>query len=232
MSLRDIFFEKVEEDKKETKTKKKIEEPNVQSMSESSVKKSPVVTQPQTFTKTASKPDEIIGQFDKSIFDKLAKELENADLPGPDYFEYKQSLNALASLQMDEGIKYQSAFATLTVSGLNKEKLVNSISHYVEVLDKESKHFEKEVASEESRSVKTQQDSLDDVNETINQKRIKIIELQGEISQLEAKGKTISNAIVESKNRIQTTAANFRVTIQTLINQIKTDEEKIKIFIK
>ena len=63
------------------------------------------------------------GLDDKSM-EYLTSALAKNNLPGFDYLEFKQSLGALASLNMDEATAYKSAFATASTVGLTKEKLL------------------------------------------------------------------------------------------------------------
>ena len=62
--------------------------------------------------------------LDERSINVLTKALENANLPGFDYLEFKQSLAALTQMNMDEAMAIKSAFATASTMGLTKEKLL------------------------------------------------------------------------------------------------------------
>jgi adenine-specific DNA methylase len=75
--------------------------------------------------------------MDEKSLDFLTKALQKGNLPGFDYLEFKQSLEALHAMNMDESLAFQSAFATASTMGLTKEKLLKSVSHYQKVLEQE-----------------------------------------------------------------------------------------------
>jgi len=60
----------------------------------------------------------VISKF-AAYFDKLFRE---ANLPGPDYFEYSKMLEAMQAVP-DEQVRFITAFAGLSVQGLDKQKL-------------------------------------------------------------------------------------------------------------
>ena len=72
--------------------------------------------------------------LDEKSVDTLTKALNNANLPGFDYLEFKQSLGALSGLNMDEAMGIKSAFATAATMGVTKIKLKETAQHYKSVL--------------------------------------------------------------------------------------------------
>ncbi|MEM6967493.1 MAG: hypothetical protein AAF573_22205, partial [Bacteroidota bacterium] len=67
--------------------------------------------------------------LDEKSISFLTGALDRNNLPGFDYIEFKQSLAALAKLNMDEETAFKSAFATAATVGLTKGKLLETASH-------------------------------------------------------------------------------------------------------
>ena len=63
------------------------------------------------------------GPLDQRSANMIINTLEKNNLPGFDYLEYKQSLEGLSKMNMDEATAFQSAFVTASTLGLTKEKL-------------------------------------------------------------------------------------------------------------
>ena len=67
----------------------------------------------------------------KQYFNTL---FEEANMPGPDYFEFTKMIQAMKTVP-EEQQRFAGAFAGLSVQGLSKEKLVSSAQEYLKILD-------------------------------------------------------------------------------------------------
>ena len=81
------------------------------------------------------------GKVTSKFVNVLLGAMEQANLDGFDYLEYKQSLNSLAKMPMDVKTRFQSAFAMAQTMGANPKKLMDSALHYINVLKKEEVKF-------------------------------------------------------------------------------------------
>ena len=72
-------------------------------------------------------------------FNKL---FEEANIPGPDYYEFSKMVEAMRSIP-DEEARYVAAFAGLNVQGLDKTRLLSTASEYLQLLDKDAANFSK-----------------------------------------------------------------------------------------
>ncbi|MEL7162660.1 MAG: hypothetical protein AAFN92_18020, partial [Bacteroidota bacterium] len=82
-----------------------------------------------------------MSQDDDRFANVLMKALEDKNLEGFDYLEFKQSVAKLLDIGMDHDTALQAAFATGSTAGLTLEKLVKTAKYYTEVLEDEKAKF-------------------------------------------------------------------------------------------
>src|ERR1700731_4751567 len=73
------------------------------------------------------------GQPDQRFLDYFDKLFSEANIPGPDYYEFARMIAAMQAIT-DERSRYVAAFAGLQVQGLDKEKLLATAGEYLRVL--------------------------------------------------------------------------------------------------
>ena len=153
----------------------------------------------------------------------LVGALHHNNLPGFDYIEFRQALNKLSGLGMDETTVFKSAFATASTIGLTKEKLLETANHYKEVLAGESMKFDSALNSK----IKSK---ISDRKVKVEQAQKKIEAYQEEIKRLEEQIKLYADGIETAKKEIETdkasiktTGVNFEKTLNTILDQIDRD---------
>ncbi len=161
----------------------------------------------------------------------LAKALEKNNLPGFDYIEFKQSLAALASMDMDEGMAYRSAFATAATVGLTKEKLLQTAQHYQNVLTKEKQSFDAAVKKQIETKLGSKYKEVEKLKKQIEDWKKQIAKLEDQIAKSQA---TIDNADADlsgAKEKIEATKTSFEHTFQSIVNMIKKDTDNINTYL-
>ncbi len=87
-------------------------------------------------------------EVDRKFVEHFVELLEKANLPGPDYFEFKQALKSMDGLGLSEEKQYQASWASFrAMSGGVKDTtlLTTSAGQYVSVLDRDRGSFLKDV---------------------------------------------------------------------------------------
>jgi chromosome segregation ATPase len=161
--------------------------------------------------------------LDERSMESLVGALERENLPGFDYLEFKQSLERLQALNMEEEVSFKSAFATASTMGLTKEKLLKTAAHYKMVLDKEKLSFDAAL----KKQVKAK---VDGKRKEVEMLRSKLTEYEAKIEELKklkaAAEKTISEAdatIEAAQESINDVHQRFEATFKALQNQIDQD---------
>lgn len=165
--------------------------------------------------------------LDQKSVEYLAKALSKNNLPGFDYIEFKQSLAALAALNMDEATAYKSAFATASTMGLTKAKLLETATHYRNIIIKEKDHFENAVKKQIQQKVQGKQQEVERLRAQIEKHQEKIRQLEEQIQKFQATIDGADSQIQEAERKIQMTRDGFEVTHQSILNQIDKDLENI-----
>ncbi len=110
----------------------------------------------------SSVPASVSPQLDQNELDKFIKHFEdlfnNANLPGPDYYEFDKMSTAMGSL--DENVRIPAAFSGLAVQGLTKEKLISTGKQYIAIIEQDQKNFQSTVNTVASKDIQLKKDTV------------------------------------------------------------------------
>jgi len=185
-------------------------------------------TQEVSYKKSGS----YITGVDPTIADTIFKTIEAQNLAGFDYLEFKESLKALSKLPMDEATMYRSAFATATTMGLTKEKLTSTLSHYLQILDRQKSVFDDALAQQRKENLDKKTAEISAMDKAIAEKSEQIKRLTQEIEQIQVKQDTMKNELAGISEKIETTKMNFESTFVSIRDQFTSDQQKINEYLK
>jgi hypothetical protein len=153
-------------------------------------------------------------------FDKLFSE---ANIPGPDYYEFARMIVAMQAIP-DERSRYAAAFAGLQVQGLDKEKLLSTAGEYLRVLNADADHFGKTVEAALQEKVNGKAGEAEEKGRRIQALSQEIVELQAQISALQGE-------IKENKDKLESSRNAYAIENERRKQTIQLDMEKIKNYI-
>jgi len=154
-------------------------------------------------------------------FDKL---FSDANIPGPDYFEFSKMVTALKAVP-DEFTRYTAAFAGLQAQGLTKEKLLSTAAEYLKVLDTDADHFHSTVEAALQEKVQNKKAQAEEKATRIQAISKEINDLQSQIAALQAE-------IRDSEQKITGRSGDYTTESAARKQQIAVDIEKIKQYIR
>ncbi len=198
---------------------------------QSSTKKNTVPPDPKKVLSKESKSGEP-GKVSVKFTDILFGALEKNNLPGVDYLEYRQSLQSLEKMPMEEKVRYQSAFAMAQAMGATPQKLIETATHYLDVLKGEEAKFKEALAKQESSKVEGRKKKIDQLEATMQQKAEQIKKLTAELEKHKAEKESLGKEINKAIGHMETTKNNFIASYNSLVSQILTDVENMKKFLK
>lgn len=153
-------------------------------------------------------------------FEKLFRE---ANIPGPDYFEFSKMIEAMSSIP-DEKVRYTAVFAGLSLQGLDKTKLLSTAAEYLRVLNTDASNFDSTVDKALQEKVHTKKKELGEKTGRIEQLSREISELRRQIASLEGE-------IKENEEKIESNSGSYKIESERMKARIASDIEKIKQYI-
>lgn len=192
------------------------------------------VTQEEASTSepVAQKSNRGSGTVDVKITEKLLSAIDQNNLDGFDYLEYKNALKALEKLPMDEATKFRSAYATAATIGATLEGLVKSAKFYIGILDKENQTFLSSYDKQVKQNISSKEDDLVEFDNIIKLKSEQIMILTQEIQKHQREIEQIKAKLTESKQMMQSTQENFRTSYLTLRRHLEEDVVKMEEYLK
>ncbi len=167
----------------------------------------------------------IQGVVDNKFVEVLTAVIEENNLPGQDYFEFKQAVENMKTLAMNDQQKFQTVFAVLGLQGCTKENLLLSLDKYIELIQNETKTFDTEKESQFKLKVR---DKLAQVEEAKNEKD----ELNKRILDHNNKILTLQQEAGAEEMKLRATEANFQASADIIVNEMLGDKQKINSYIQ
>jgi hypothetical protein len=157
----------------------------------------------------------------KEYFDKLFNE---ANIPGPDYFEFSKMIEVMQAVP-DEQVRYITAFAGLSVQGLDKQKLLTTASQYLQLLETDATNFHSTVDA-------ALQEKVHEKKRQMEEKEKRIQQLTQEISALQNEMLNMQSEIKENEAKIEANTGGYKYESEAMKDRISRDMEKIKRYIQ
>lgn len=158
--------------------------------------------------------------------------IEANDIEGFDYLEYKESLQSLAKMNMDEATQYKSAFAMAQTMGATPQLLLESIQHYKNILGKEQSKFAQALENQRSKQIEGEKQRISQLETGIETKRQQLEQLKKQIESDMANLDKAKAGLSSAASRIDSTKANFVASYNMILNQLDSDMQKITTYLK
>lgn len=172
------------------------------------------------------------GQVNDKFMDILFQAMENNNPDGFDYMEFRQSINSLKKMPMDDKTRFQSAFAMAQTLGATPAGLLDSAMHYIAVLKREEQQFEQALAAQKTKQIGSKEQEIGKLEQDIQAKAEQIKRLTAEIEAHQQQLQQLRQDISEASVKVESTKNDFIASYNALVEQIQSDVENMKQYLK
>jgi cytochrome P450 len=172
------------------------------------------------------------GQVSQKFTEVLFRAMEAANVDGFDYFEFKQAINNLANMPMDEATRYKSAFAMAQTMGATPDKLIQTAGTYLGVLKQEQDKFQQAAQGQVQNQIGNKKAQIDNFEQVIKQKEAQIKQMTDEMAQHRKEMETLKSDIEQASSKVAQTTADFEKSYQVLVGQIQNDVTNMQKYLK
>ena len=172
------------------------------------------------------------GKVDEKFINRLLGAIEEANLEGFDYLEYKQALQNLAKMEMDEATKFQSTLAMAQTMGATAASLKDSAGHYIKVLKQEENKFLEAFRNQIQRHNEDHTNQLKSLELSISNKQKQIEQLKKEVENESKQLEDKKAAVEKSKAKVNATKDSFYHAYHIVAQQIQDDLDKMNQYLK
>ena len=166
--------------------------------------------------------------LDAKSYQILVQEMINKGEAGFDYLKFRQSVNALLQLQMDENTAIKSAFATASTIGLSRQNLEATARKSLNILSEEKKQFSLALDKQIRDRIDARTREVEQWRQQIQKHEAQIAALKQEIEAYNQRIESTSSDLTEAEERIQQSREKFETVYAYLQSQIEADITKFQ----
>lgn len=222
--LKGILFETEEAKPVEKKTTEERKTGEIKVETPRFAQQTTSVPQYQIFPQTSG---EIVVQPDANVLSFLADELTKKNLPGFDYFEFRDALQKMAFAIPDENLRYSTALASVS-SIIDKAKIIETAKVYIEHLKFVHQDFVKVSASSFDSSTGLKKKRFEDIDQLTLQAEEQIRTLTQQISALRTEKIQLQGEIAAEEADFNLKNKKFEVSVTAVLAGIDKDIKKLE----
>jgi predicted nucleic acid-binding Zn-ribbon protein len=153
---------------------------------------------------------------------------DQANLPGPDYYEFWKMTETLETHIKDEKARLSATYASLAIQGLTKEKLIESANKYKELIQHDKSHFEKVANEKGEKDIGDKRKELKQLEESIVKHSEMIQKLTKEITDSQAAMGKLKATIAEEEGKLASNKQGYNLACEAMMKKITDDITKIQ----
>jgi len=174
------------------------------------------------------------GAVDAKFAEHFANVLAKNNLPGPDYFEFREALRSLSALCLGEDQQYQAAWASFKALGGAPDvaQLTGTANQYLAILGKDREAFGQSVEAaivERVGGLQREQQQLQADSDALTRQ---LAEIQQKLAANQARLAAIGCEVAEQSSKLNLNRQNYEVTYGHFTGQIRDDLAKITRYLK
>ena len=172
--------------------------------------------------------------IDPKFAGHFADVLAQNNPPGPDYFEFRETLRSLGNLGLTEDKQFLAAWASFKALGgpTDIATLTNTANGYIAALNKDRDAFGKSVEAalaERVGSLQNEQKRLESENQALANQ---LVQIQKQMDANQNRLTAITGDINEQSGKITQNRQSYEFTFAHFVDQIKADIGKMTQYLK
>ncbi|MGI4864777.1 MAG: hypothetical protein ACRYFZ_12710 [Janthinobacterium lividum] len=183
---------------------------------------------------SAPTPAPPTGTVDAKFAEHFANVLAKNNLPGPDYFEFRETLRSLGSLNLSEDQQYQAAWASFKALGGAPDvaQLTSAANQYLAALGKDREAFGQSVEAAIAERVGGLQREQQQLQADTQNLTRQLAEIQQKLAANQTRLAAIGGEITEQSGKLNQNRQNYEVTYGHFTGQIREDLARITRYLK
>lgn len=169
---------------------------------------------------------------DRKVLEALLDAMERNNAEGFDYLEFRQALQSLEKIAMDEATRFKSAFALAQSMKAVPAGLIASAGGYLEVIAQEDKAFSVTLQNQEATQIKAREARQREVEQELAERQRKIEALMAEMEALRKERDGLAGELEGIRRRFSDTQERFSRTRDYLADQIRADITRMEQYLK
>lgn len=167
----------------------------------------------------------------QEFIDYFKKVFADANIPGPDFNEFVSALDMLKAQPMDEQSKYVSIFASMTVQGVTKQRLIDTAQVYIDKFAEKHQSFTAALQDMNDNEIGGRQAAMDNLAKENNDIDVEMKRLADKKMANAEEINKMNMELNEQSTKLSIKKTNFESTYNKMVNEIKVTVENIKRYI-
>ena len=165
--------------------------------------------------------------FDKfeNHFEKL---FDQANLPGPDYYEFMRMNETLEAHIKDDKARLAATFASLSIQGLTKDTLIATADRYKEIVTEDRTKFERIAIEKSDHEIGGKRKELQQLEDSVRKNAEVIQKLTQEINEAQKNINGLKTSITDEEQKLEKNRQGYLVASNAMMLKIDNDIQKIK----
>lgn len=155
----------------------------------------------------------------------LGEEIHRQSNTGFDYVKFRQAIQGLLSMNMEESTAIKSTLTTAKTMGVTANDILDSAHLFLRLIEAELEKFDAALKIQYQKRVEGVKNSRTLAEEKIRSNELKIIELQNENEVLRQELLAFDQQIMDGESFIKEKKDQFHITVEKIKSFIKHDLE-------
>lgn len=175
----------------------------------------------------------IVGAINQKVIEHLVGVLEQANIPGVDYYEFKKALEANKSISgvgLTEEILYKMTFGAIAQMevGVTADKLISTGNQYLQILQKELDDYHADIENRKVTEIGDREKQIEQLKSDNEAKQQQILELSNEMQTNIDQINTLNTDITAKSGELLQKVKDFEVTYKLISDGISENLSKIQ----